>query len=173
MMQEDFQVSKLDLELRQYVHPDLVGLIMPFSIALDPKTKERLARALAEAVLLIAPAVHTFWKVTVIFGAPPYYGIPVGTGVEFYFADMTQDPIATASTSAKRGWVYLDAQRIAALSAYPIDLAVLVVLEELVHVWMNLTDETIAKIATARLHDGGVVVHQGQYLPRPPGAETL
>lgn len=97
---------------------------------------------------------------TLIFGAPPYYGIHIGTGTHLYCADMSQDPIATAASER----IYLHAQRIAELSSFPVDVATITILEELVHVWMNINDEDIAKFATAKLY-GGIVAHKGSISP--------
>lgn len=43
MTEQSFQLSQSDMELRKYVHPDLRGLIIPYSIELEPDVKERLA----------------------------------------------------------------------------------------------------------------------------------
>jgi len=153
-----FEYAVPNLALRHYVVPNLASFVIPFSIELSPEITERLARALAKAVELIAPAIRDFRMITLIFGKPPAYAIHVGTGIEIYYADMNQDPIATAGNHR----ICLHAERIASLSAFPIDAAVIVILEELVHVWMNVKDETIAKTATAYLY-GGLVVENDQY----------
>lgn len=161
MTEESFQLAYPNVELRKYVQPDLRGLIIPYSIELEDDVKERLAQALAKAVELIAPALQTFFMVTMVFGEPSNYGIHVGTGMELYYADMSQDPVATAG--GRR--IYLHAQRIADSAAYPVDVAVVTILEELIHVWMNVKDEEIAKYATANLH-GDIVARDGRYLTK-------
>lgn len=98
---------------------------------------------------------------TVIFGEPPCYGLYAGTGVDLYYADMKQDPVGTAAS----GRIYLHASRVAESVSYPVDVAVVTILEELVHVWMNVKDEDIAKFATAKLH-GEIVSRDGRYLTK-------
>ncbi len=46
----------------------------------------------------------------------------------------------------------------------PVDVAAVCILEELVHAWLNIQDETIAKLVTAQLY-GGLRVSMGKYFP--------
>lgn len=69
----------------------------------------------------------------------------------------------TRVATAGRIHVYLDAKRIAGLPSYPVDVAVVTILEELVPVWMNLRREGIAQLATATLH-AGITVVEGRYM---------
>jgi hypothetical protein len=122
--------------------------------------EERLAVSLALAVEKIIWSIRHFPRVRVLFGSPPYFVSGVGTGVEIYVADMAQDPVGTAVGDA----IYLDAHRVASLALAPYDVAAVVILEELVHVWMNVKDEEIAKDITARLF-GGIRAENGRYVP--------
>lgn len=145
-------------ELYEYLNPEQSAFFALYSIPLSSDVTERLAKALARAVALILPAIRDVRMITLIFGNPPSYAITTGTGVDVYIADMSQDPIATAGSHR----IYIHAERTAALTPFPIDVAVITLLEELVHTWMNTRDEEIAKLVTARLY-GDVVVIDGQY----------
>jgi hypothetical protein len=157
-MEDQLEYAAPNLKLRDFVDLDQASFLATYSIELSPEITERLARALARAVELIVPAIRDLRMITLIFGKPPAYVIQVGTGTDIYYADMSQDPVATAANQR----ICLHAERIASLPAFPIDAAVVVLLEELVHVWMNVRDETIAKTTTAHLY-GGLVVANDRY----------
>lgn len=158
-MQEGYEYALGNEELRKYVDPQYAPFLLTHSIELASTVTERLARALAQAVDLIVPAIQDMTMVSLVFGKPPMYVTSAGVGADIYVADMSLDPVATAG----RTHIYLDAERIASLSTYPVDVAVVTLLEELVHVWMNVRHEGIAQLATATLH-GGITVVEGRYM---------
>lgn len=136
------------------------AFVPTLSIPLPEEVERRLAASLKLAVEKIQGTIRRWFMVRILFGSPPYFGHPNAAGVEWFVADMTQDPIGTAVGQA----IYLDAYRLAAMPTEPIDLAALSILEELVHTFLNIQDEDIARWVTARLL-GGVRTEGEQYLP--------
>jgi hypothetical protein len=133
-------------------YPDR-AFVPTFSIDLDDATTARLSEAIEVAVTKVQYSIRKVHMVRLAFGEPPAYIMPVGTGLEIYVADMTQDPIATASGDI----IHIDARRLAALPVEPYDTAALFLAEELVHAWMNISNERIAKFVTATLFGEGVL----------------
>ena len=136
------------------------AFVPAFSTPLPDEVSARIARSLEKAVSLIGPAMRSWRMVRLAFGVPPQYTMWARTGWDIYVADLSQDPIATAG----RDIVHFDAHRLAGLDEYPIDVAAVVILEELVHVWFNVLDETIARTVTAMLY-GDITVRDGRYVP--------
>ena len=134
--------------------------IEAYSTPLPDEITERIAESLAVAAFRIGPAVRTLRLLRLVFGKPPQYVLWAGTGWDVYVADMSQDPIATAG----REYLFLDAHRLAGMEQTPVDWAAVCILEELVHAWLNVRDEAIAKTATAMLY-GNLRVVAGRYLP--------
>jgi hypothetical protein len=149
----------LNIKLNERIAWPERAFLPTFSIDIDEATTERLAQALELAVTKIAGTVMRPHQVGLYFGAPPVYAVPAGGGFESYLADLAQGPVASAGTDR----IYLDARRLAAMPTEPVDLAALAILATLVHTWLNLRRDDIAREVTARLY-GGLVAIDGAYM---------
>ncbi len=139
------------------------AFVVTYSESLTDGQAERLADALLRAITPIAHVIRRPHILKIGFGSPPAYKLWQGTGTLAYIPDLSQDPIGTASHDT----IFFDARRLLAMPTIPFDIAAICILEELVHAWMNVTSEPIAKSVTAWLY-GGLRVEGEQYVPAEP-----
>ncbi len=125
------------------------------SVRLTNEQAIRMGGALAMATKLIEPAVRDWRPILVLFGRPPAYMWGSGAGTNAYFPDQTQDAYGTASGTT----IFLDVDKLMTLRSGLDDVATVVVLEELVHTFLNVRDEPLAKVITAHLH--GEIITDG------------
>lgn len=111
-----------------------------------PDTCQHAVDALYDAIRAFERGAHITKPHWVVFGVPPFVIMTTSGGALAYAPDSAGDRLGTAFF----GWmICLDLFK---LSRYPYDFQVTIILEELVHIQMNVHDEVFVKQIVAWLY---------------------
>lgn len=132
------ELAVAQMDLVRYVDPEYQPFFLPFAIpTISEEHLDTLAKGFANAVHMMLNAQPHPRLIAIVFGRFPYIAYSVGTGVQIYVADMQEHPLGCASESS----VYLHATRL--LEIGDERRTERVMLEELVHAWMGVRNETV------------------------------
>lgn len=152
---------------QDFVNKGIPSNLQPFYLVMMlPQSSEiyPAIQALWEAIHRIHPVLRNPTQIKIILSKSPF-NIALNSGTLIY------EPLQETVNSCIENLVFIDLEK--TLSYQELEIQVICILEELVHVAMNVSDEQLVKHIVALLYPGVIVNSNGNYEVNPQLHEII